>query len=398
MEDPYKGSTDEQDRAYRDLDRITCKETKNLWSFLEDFWQLAIKSGKLYFPSTTKKLFAKLPPSLSKKIEESFKAKHPGLSAKVLPVIKFTHTFISEMCKDVVLAKELRDLSLCSAILIPGYYKNNKKKYRIRKLRTYKRKPYNSHVNPFKRKYKDDRRRVKKCKFFICRKEGHFAKVYKSKQGNIARSTVYQELDLDDNWDIVLVDDDSSVYSISEGEGDVYQNISIMVQDTPFEEASFMTIKRINNSDDEQSIQEDYDDQNSHHAFMFHPGPPTKIADMVQSARLYQAKEYYENRAIMQRKEELWLEEQKDEEIRKLKTQLQKEKEKETDARYSSEEFLRLGNSQIARPFMEAEVHYSVNTTTTPIVRKVTNQLYNVKVEFDIPDYLTFGTTAIIDT
>nr|GFB60725.1 hypothetical protein [Tanacetum cinerariifolium] len=31
LEDPYRGSTDEQDRAYRDLDRITCEETKNLW-------------------------------------------------------------------------------------------------------------------------------------------------------------------------------------------------------------------------------------------------------------------------------------------------------------------------------------------------------------------------------
>nr|GFB65708.1 hypothetical protein [Tanacetum cinerariifolium] len=76
-----------------------------------------------------------------------------------------------------------------------------------------------------------------------------------SKQGNIARSAVFQELDLDDNWDIVSVDfDDSSVYSISERE------------------------EEINESDDEQSIEEDYD---SHHAFMFHPIPPTKIADMV---------------------------------------------------------------------------------------------------------------------
>ncbi|GJV87599.1 hypothetical protein Tco_1531537 [Tanacetum coccineum] len=71
MEDPYRGSTDEQDRAYRDLDKITCEETKNSWSFLKDFKHLGIKSGKLYFPSTIEKLFAKLPPSLSKKIEES---------------------------------------------------------------------------------------------------------------------------------------------------------------------------------------------------------------------------------------------------------------------------------------------------------------------------------------
>ncbi|GJS16869.1 Orf y [Tanacetum coccineum] len=382
--------------------------------------QLAVKLGKLYFPSTTENLFAKLPPSLSKKIEESFKAKHPGLSAGVLPAIKFTHTFVSEMCKDTALAKELRDLSLCSAIPIPGYYKNNRKKNRIRKSRTYKGNPHNSHVKPFKRKYKDDRGRVKKCKCFICGKERHFAK------------------------DCIYFDD-SNVYNISEGEGDVHQNISIMVQDTPFEEAAFMEIKGINESDDEKSIKEDY---YSHHAFMFHPGPPIKIADMVQSAgswkpdkelptqrkscehdwkentvtnyiicyycgilttcmsrlncpkcqlttcalcaRNYlgktvnvkgkqphkpkeekdfnsfevrflkellkenteqvqqmikdQAKEYYENRAIIQRKEELF-EEQKDEEIRKLKTQLQKEKEKETEARYSSEEFPPLGNS-----------------------------------------------------
>nr|GEU57867.1 hypothetical protein [Tanacetum cinerariifolium] len=78
--------------------------------------------------------------------------------------------------------------------------------------------------------------------------------------------------------------DDSSFYSISEGEGGVHQNISIMVQDTHFEEAAFMTIEVINEGDDEQSEKEDYDDQNNHHAFMFHPGPPTKIADMVQSA------------------------------------------------------------------------------------------------------------------
>ncbi|GJY54510.1 Orf y [Tanacetum coccineum] len=371
----------------------------------------------------------------------------------------------------------------------------------IWKSRTYKEKPHNSHVKPFKRKYKDDRGRVKKCKCFICGKERHFAKDCRSKQDNIARSVVYQELDLDDNWDIVSEDfDDSSVYSISEGEG-------------------------INESNDEQSIEDYY----SHHAFMFHPGPPTKIEDMVQStgswkpdkelptqskscehdwkentvtnytvcyycgilttdmsrlncpkcqlttcalcARNYlgktvnvkgkqphkpeeekdfssnevrllkellkekteqvqqmikdQAKEYYENRAIMQRKEELWqseksllvkdltdalkiidqlkteqimIEKQKDEEIRKLKAQLQKEKEKETEVRYSSEEFPPLGNPQIARPFMEAEVHYSGNTTTAPKIRKITNQLYNVKVEFEIPNCPMFGTTAIIDT
>ncbi|GKB01746.1 RNA-directed DNA polymerase, eukaryota, reverse transcriptase zinc-binding domain protein [Tanacetum coccineum] len=74
--------------------------------------------------------------------------------------------------------------------------------------------------------------------------------------------------------------DDSSVYSISEGEGDTYQSISVMVQDTPIEEIVFMAIEEDDESDDEQ---EEENNQFSHHAFMFHPGSPTKIAEMVQA-------------------------------------------------------------------------------------------------------------------
>ncbi|GKD49316.1 hypothetical protein Tco_1278292, partial [Tanacetum coccineum] len=200
---------------------------------------LATKSEDYIFLQQ-KSFLPKLPPSLSKKIEESFRTKHPGLNSGFLHAIKFTHTFVSEMCKDAALAKELRDLSLCSAIPIPGYYKNNRKK-----------------------------------------KEGHFAKDCRSKQGNIARSAVYQELDLDDNWDIVSADfDDSSVYSISEGEGDTHQNISVMVQDTPIEETVFMAIK-----EDDEIDSEEEDNQSSHYVFMFHPGPPTKIAELVQAVR-----------------------------------------------------------------------------------------------------------------
>nr|GEX00179.1 hypothetical protein [Tanacetum cinerariifolium] len=63
-----------------------------------------------------------------------------------------------------------------------------------------------------------------------------------------------------------------------------WENPFAVKRDTPFKEAAFMTIEGINESDDEQSVKEDYNDQNSHHAFIFHPRPPTKIADMVQSA------------------------------------------------------------------------------------------------------------------
>ncbi|GJY36791.1 hypothetical protein Tco_0422169 [Tanacetum coccineum] len=53
--------------------------------------------------------------------------------------------------------------------------------------------------------------------------------------------------------------------------------------------------------------------------------------EQVQQMIKDQAKEYYENRAIMQRKhktEQIKFEEQKDEEIRKLKAKLQEEKDK----------------------------------------------------------------------
>nr|GEU52448.1 putative polyprotein [Tanacetum cinerariifolium] len=397
MEDPYRGSTDEQDRAYRDLDRINYEETKNLWSFLEDFRQLAIKSGKLYFPSTTEKLFAKLPPSLSKKIEESFKARHPGLSARVLYAIKFTHTFVSKMCKDAVLAKELRDLSLCSAIPILGHYKNNRKKYGIRKSRTYKGKPHNSHVNPFKRKYKDDRGRVNKCNCFICEKEGHFAKDCRSKQGNIARSAIYQELDLDDNWDIVSADfDDSSVYSISEGEY-VVQSAGSWKPDKELPTQS-------------KSCEHDWKENTvTNYTICYYCGILTTDMSRLnclkcqlttctlcaknylgktvnvkrkQQHKLEEEKDFSSN----EEKEELWqierrllvrdltdalkiidhlkakqmrLEEKKDEEIKKLKAQLQEKMDKEIEVQFSKENFPPLGNSQIARPFMEVEAHYS---------------------------------------
>ena len=75
----------------------------------------------------------KLPPILSKRIEESFRSKYPGLTAGVLPAISFTYSFISDMCKEAALQKELRDLSLCSAIPIPGYYEGPRKKYGLRK-------------------------------------------------------------------------------------------------------------------------------------------------------------------------------------------------------------------------------------------------------------------------
>ncbi|GKF12740.1 hypothetical protein Tco_0050666 [Tanacetum coccineum] len=83
------------------------------------------------------------------------------------------------MCKEAALSKELRDLSFCSAVPIAGYYKNYRKRYG-----------------------KDILQEIAKAKVGIL--------------------LVYQELDIPKEWDIVSADfsDKSSVYSISEGEGE----------------------------------------------------------------------------------------------------------------------------------------------------------------------------------
>ncbi|GKE86591.1 RNA-directed DNA polymerase, partial [Tanacetum coccineum] len=226
------------------------------------------------------------------------------------------------------------------------------------------------------------------------------------------------------------------------GEGDTHQSISVMVQDTPIEETVFMAIE-VDESDDDleeednqfdtsrlncpkcqlttcalcarnylgktvnvkrkqPQKQEEEKDFNSNEVKLLKEFLKEKTEQVQQMIR-DQAKEYYESKADMQKKEEIWqskesllvrdltdalkiidqlriekerleeykrLEEQKDEEIRELK----------------------------AQPCVETKVYYSGNATTSPKVRKITNQLYNVKVEFDIPNCTAFGTTAIIDT
>ncbi|GJT59728.1 Orf y [Tanacetum coccineum] len=275
LEDPYRGSTDKQDRAYRDLDRMTCEETKNLTKYL-------------------------------------------GLNSGVLPAIKFTHNFVSKMCKDAALAKELRDLSLCSAIPIPGMA---------------------------------------------------FAKELQRKHGNIARSTVYQELDLDDNWDIVftrLMISSVKQYSQKKGECDTHpSNQCLMVPKILLLKKHLYGNRRRYESDNEQKKKiinlvivllcnvkgkhpqklEEEKDFNNNKVKILKEHLKEKTEQVQQMIR-DQAKEYNENKAAMQKKEEIWqskesllvgdltdalkiidqlriekerLEEQKDEEIRELK-------------------------------------------------------------------------------
>ncbi|GKD29809.1 hypothetical protein Tco_1240587, partial [Tanacetum coccineum] len=153
------------------------------------------------------------------------------------------------MCKEAALSKELRDLSFCSAVPIPGYYKNNKKRYGIRKARTYKGKPHGSHIKMFKNKYKETRE-SQKSNVFVCGQEGLLQGIVKEKNGNHLRSVMYQSRTaryIPKEWDIVSADfsDKSSVYSISEGEGEFQAGTAIgreeymfMVNEKDYEEES----------------------------------------------------------------------------------------------------------------------------------------------------------------
>ncbi|GJV73448.1 hypothetical protein Tco_1493443 [Tanacetum coccineum] len=86
------------------------------------------------------------------------------------------------------------------------------------------------------------------------RKEGHFAKDCKILMIAVFYSIIHKEK-------VILP---SSIGSV-------------MVQDTHVEETIFIAIE-----EDYEIDSEEEDNQSSHYAFMFHPRPPTKIAEMVQ--------------------------------------------------------------------------------------------------------------------
>ncbi|GJX39256.1 hypothetical protein Tco_0252559 [Tanacetum coccineum] len=125
-----------------------------------------------------------------------------------------------------------------------------------------------------------------------------------------------------------------------------------------------------------------------------------KTVNMIRD----QAKEYYENKAVIQKKEEIWqskesllvrdltdalkiidqlriekerLEKQKNEEIRELKAQLQKKKRRHADVSFLEKEFSTLGKHYIANLHRDESSLNSGNATTSiELGRKnITNQL-----------------------
>ncbi|PKU87306.1 hypothetical protein MA16_Dca024339 [Dendrobium catenatum] len=146
LEDPYQGSTEEQNRAYRDLERLACDQIKNMFEYMNDYKVLATKSGRMYISSKlSEKFFKKMPPLLGEEVEKAFKERHPGNTVGVLPRIKLTYQYLGDLCKKAAIQRGIKDLSICRKIPVPGYY-NHHKKYGLRKSKNYKGKPHDSHV------------------------------------------------------------------------------------------------------------------------------------------------------------------------------------------------------------------------------------------------------------
>lgn len=97
LEDPYTGSTDEQHRAYHDLERLSCEKIKHIFDYMNDFKHLAAKSGRMYVSNElSEKFFRKMPPLIGKEIEDAFKQKYPGNTVGVLPRIHFSFQYLAE--------------------------------------------------------------------------------------------------------------------------------------------------------------------------------------------------------------------------------------------------------------------------------------------------------------
>ncbi|KAJ1685557.1 hypothetical protein LUZ63_016947 [Rhynchospora breviuscula] len=440
LEDPYQGTTEEQDRAYNDLERLSCENIKDLFLYMNDFKVLAAKSGRMYISSElSEKFFRKMPPLIGKELEQAFQAKFPNNTTGVMPRIHFSYQYLAEMCKKAALQRSLKDLTICSKIPIPGdYYRSNRKKYGLRKAKTYKGKPHDSHVRVFKRKHSD---RIRKCKCFICGEEGHFARNCTRSQGNIARAAILENLDLPDDLDIVSVDlnepDSDAICSLSEGEsGNTEHHVRACLEELPYEGAFMLNITnygwrcKIKLPQEQEICEHQFTEEssftgpcsfckeNSNHKIgcercgltacplcsNFYLGKPIKPKTQP---RKYQnkdslIKELFKYIEHLETEIERLTEELKILTGENLLKDLSKDFEELTISK--GKEKVENESEDIHVMFTENPSHlieegqYKAEEITRPGQRKIINRLYNLVVLFEIPNLKPFEIRAILDT